>query len=74
LPALPSALPKGDIKGICARGGFQLNLKWNDGQLQSVDVISLAGKDCLLRYNGKTKLLKTEKGKTYKLNSDLQLL
>lgn len=74
LPALPSALPNGDIKGICARGGFQLNLQWKDGRLQSVDVLSLAGKDCLLRYNGKTKLFKTEKGKTYKLNGDLQLL
>jgi alpha-L-fucosidase 2 len=74
LPALPTALRDGEIKGICARGGFQLNLKWSDGVLQSADVISLAGKNCLLRYNGKTKLLKTQKGKTYKLNSDLQLL
>ncbi|MGZ3939218.1 MAG: glycosyl hydrolase family 95 catalytic domain-containing protein [Flavisolibacter sp.] len=74
LPALPSALPGGEIKGICARGGFQLNLKWKDGNLQLIDVISLAGNDCLLRYNGKTKLLKTVKGKTYKLNGNLQLL
>jgi alpha-L-fucosidase 2 len=74
LPALPSALANGEIKGICAREGFQLSLKWKDGKLQSVDVISLAGKDCLLRYNGKTKSFKTEKGKKYKLNSELQLL
>ncbi|MGZ3923815.1 MAG: glycosyl hydrolase family 95 catalytic domain-containing protein [Flavisolibacter sp.] len=74
LPALPLALPGGEIKGICARGGFQLNLKWKDGNLQLIDVISLAGNDCLLRYNGKTKLLKTVKGKTYKLNGNLQLL
>jgi alpha-L-fucosidase 2 len=74
LPALPSALASGEIKGICARGGFQLNVKWNNGKLQSVYLISLAGKDCLLRYNGKTVSFKTEKGKIYKLNSDLQLL
>jgi alpha-L-fucosidase 2 len=74
LPALPSALANGEIQGICARGGFQLNLKWSEGKLQTVDVLSLAGKDCLLRYNNKVFSFKTEKGKTYKLNNDLQLL
>lgn len=74
LPALPSALANGEINGICARGGFQLNMKWKDGKLQSVDVYSVAGNNCLLRCKGKTVSFKTEKGKTYKLNSDLQLL
>ena len=74
LPALPSALPNGEIKGICARGGFQLNIKWKEGILQSVDVTSLAGKDCLLRYMDKTISFQTEKGKTYRYNRDMQLL
>jgi alpha-L-fucosidase 2 len=74
LPALPSALPNGEVKGIRARGGFQLNLKWSDGRLQSADVLSLAGDDCLLRYKNKTISFKTEKGKTYKFNEELQLL
>jgi len=73
LPALPSALPNGEVKGICARGGFQLNIKWAEGKLQSVEILSLAGMDCLLRYNGKVKSIKTEKGKTYKLNGNLEL-
>jgi alpha-L-fucosidase 2 len=74
LPALPSALPTGEIKGLCARGGFEINLKWNGGTLQQVDVISKAGNDCLLKYKDKTFNLKTQKGKTYKLNGALQLL
>ena len=72
LPALPSALPSGEVKGICARGGFQLNLKWKDGNLQAVDITSLAGNECLLRYKGKIISLKTEKGKTYHLNTELK--
>jgi alpha-L-fucosidase 2 len=74
LPALPSALAGGQIKGICARGGFRLNIKWKDGKLESADLFSLAGKDCLMRYNDKIISFKTEKGKTYKLNGDLQIL
>jgi alpha-L-fucosidase 2 len=74
LPALPSALSNGEVKGICARGGFQLNINWSDGNLRSVDVLSLAGGECLLRYKDKTVSFKTEKGKTYKFNEELQLL
>ncbi len=74
LPALPSALPQGEVKGICARNGFQLNLKWNEGKLQSVEVVSLPGKDCLLRYKNMIISFKTEKGKTYRFNGDLQRL
>jgi alpha-L-fucosidase 2 len=71
LPALPSGLPNGSIKGICARGGFQLSIDWKDGQLQSVELLSLAGKDCLMRYKDKVVSLKTEKGKRYMLNGNL---
>jgi alpha-L-fucosidase 2 len=74
LPALPSALSNGEVKGICARGGFQLYLKWSGGILLSVDVLSLAGGECLLRYKDKIISFKTEKNKTYKLNEELQLL
>ena len=74
LPALPSALPNGDVHGLCARGGFVFNLKWNNGTLQQIEMRSNAGSDCILRYNGKVVNMKTSKGKMYKLNSDLQLL
>jgi len=73
LPALPSALPDGEVKGICARGGFVLNLKWQAGKLQTVAVVSNAGNDCVLRYNGKVQRFKTTKGRSYQLNSELQL-
>lgn len=73
LPALPSALPQGKVSGICARGGFQLDLNWKEGELQSVRILSLAGRDCSIRYRGKTISFKTQKGKMYRLNKALQL-
>ena len=74
LPALPDALANGELKGICARGGFVLTLSWKAGSLQTVSVLSLAGNNCLLRYKGKTISFKTEKGKTYNVNSELVVL
>ncbi len=72
LPALPTALPAGEIKGLCARGGFVVNLKWSDGILKEASIISNAGRDCLIRYQGKTISFKTVKGSTYAFNGELK--
>lgn len=72
LPALPSPLPNGDIKGICARGGFVLNFSWKDGQLQQVQVLSKAGEVCKLQYHGQIISFNTKKGKTYHFDGKLK--
>jgi len=51
-----------------------LNIKWREGKLQSVDILSRAGKDCLLRYKDKIVAFTTENGKTYKFDGNLELL
>ncbi|GAB3947324.1 hypothetical protein GCM10028805_19360 [Spirosoma harenae] len=71
LPALPTDLPTGYINGICAQGGFVLNIRWQNGQLSGVEVTSKAGQPCLLRYGNKQVRLTTEKGKTYQLSGEL---
>jgi alpha-L-fucosidase 2 len=74
LPALPGALPDGEVKGICARGGFVIDMKWSDGKLEKIVVVSKAGMPLLLRYNGLVKNIKTEKNSIYTFNGSLNQL
>nr|WP_233173739.1 glycoside hydrolase N-terminal domain-containing protein [Pedobacter sp. ASV19] len=74
LPALPDDIRKGEVRGICARGAFVLNMKWANGELSELEVYSKSGGDCLLRYGEKIKKISTQSGLTYKLNGNLEML
>ncbi len=74
LPALPAALPNGEVKGICARGAFVVDIKWSEGKLQQLTVRSKAGMPLLLRYKGKVKSITTTKNGIYKFNGALNKL
>lgn len=49
LPALPSVWTKGQVKGLKARGGFELSFEWADGQLKTLTILSTQGGNCRLR-------------------------
>jgi alpha-L-fucosidase 2 len=72
LPALPSEIPDGTVKGLCARGGFVLDLKWKQGKLQQVKVFSKTGNTCRLRYGSQEIELVTKKNGNYVFNGSLK--
>ena len=49
LPALPSAWPAGHIKGICARGGFEVDIDWQARKLNECIIRSKLGNKCRVR-------------------------
>ena len=68
LPALPDAWKDGSVKGLCAKGNFELDICWKNGELASVTILSKNGGNCELRYQDAVIALKTVKGKTYDLD------
>lgn len=65
LPALPKAWASGSFTGLCARGGFEIALKWKDGKPIEAVIHSKAGGSCQVRYRDQIIKMKTEAGKTY---------
>jgi len=68
LPALPRAWPHGRIRGIRARGGFELDIRWSEGTLDTVVVTSLAGEPATLVYKNKAVPLALKRGARRQFN------
>lgn len=49
LPALPKSWDKGYVKGLKARGGYEVSCTWNDGKLQEAVVLSSQSGNCRVR-------------------------
>ncbi len=49
LPALPKEWGSGEFKGVCARGAFELDMKWADGKITTVEVLSKQGQVCRIK-------------------------
>jgi alpha-L-fucosidase 2 len=74
LPSLPGSWPSGYIRGLRARGAFELDIEWQNGVLTTLKVKADQGGRCQIRYQQKTIDLMTEIGECYLLDSQMNVL
>jgi alpha-L-fucosidase 2 len=69
LPALPRAWATGSIRGLRARGGFEVDIVWRDGALQSAELRGAPGGEAQVRYGEKRKTVRVARGRTVVLKA-----
>jgi alpha-L-fucosidase 2 len=52
LPARPSAWTNGEVRGLRARGGFEVGMRWEGGRLVRATIRATLGGPCRLRAGG----------------------
>ncbi len=72
LPALPSAWPEGEVKGLVARGGVVVDMAWRDGALIEATLHKKSGGHVKLRYGDRTRALMLNSDTTTITPSDLE--
>lgn len=69
LPALPTAWPSGKVTGLKARGAFEIDMEWKNGELVSARVKSLKGNKTTVKYRQHLIPIKIKAGKDVTLHS-----
>jgi alpha-L-fucosidase 2 len=68
LPAISAGWSNGEVRGLRARGGFEIDMKWSNGKLETAKIFSGIGGKCRLIYAGKEQEIVLKKGERRNLD------
>lgn len=71
LPALPAGWRNGEVCGLRARGGYEVDIRWAEGTLMEARITSHTGGACTVTNAGREITLDMSAGETRRLNSEL---
>ena len=67
LPALPRQWADGEVSGLCARGGYEISMKWRDGRVTAATITARQSGAVDILCNGSLKTIKVKAGKARSL-------
>jgi alpha-L-fucosidase 2 len=70
LPALPAAWPNGFIRGLCARGGYVVDIVWRNCRLFAASISGKRGGFTPVRYKDRVIMLRLQPGETIHLRRE----
>lgn len=73
LPALPTAWPDGEVRGLRARGGFVVDMTWRDGKLLKATIHGAGGERLVVRYGEIKQAIDLRHRKNVSLDAELSL-
>lgn len=74
LPTLPEKWDTGFVKGLRARGGFEVNIEWKNNELFSAEIYSENDGICTVNYKGKKIKISAVNGERYLLDKNLTII
>jgi alpha-L-fucosidase 2 len=58
LPSLPPAWPAGEVRGLRARGGFEVDIRWRNGALENAQLRGTPGGKALVRHGESVRMVR----------------
>ena len=71
LPALPDAWSEGEVRGVRARGGFEVAMRWTAGKLIEAEIRSITGTNVKVRVGDKLIDLRLKPGQRARVNGEM---
>lgn len=71
LPALPEEWSQGQVKGLKARGAFEVDITWSSGRLARATIHAARGGACRVRFGERVAEFSTHAGEVLALDSEL---